>query len=77
MSKVLTYNPEQKVPSLFPHYVDWIRKGKVEHHFTWEMCQTNPGGMLVESMDFHGKGNSKDGKKSKHERNICFKNQVK
>lgn len=41
------------------------------------MCQTNPGGILVEAMNFNGKGKSKDGKKSKHERNICFKNQVK
>lgn len=38
MSKISTYNPEWKVPLIFPQYADWISKEKDKHHFSCQVC---------------------------------------
>lgn len=38
MSKISTYNPEWKVPLLFPQYADWISKEKDKHHLSCQVC---------------------------------------
>ena len=68
-----THSPEWELPSLFPQYAHWVSKGKHKHYFTCKVCQTNSlklSNMGVEALKLHVKGNSKDGKKSKHKGNM-------
>ena len=73
MSKISAYNPQWEVTLPFSQYADRVSKGKENIHFTCKVYETNSlkrSNMGVEALKTYVRRNSKNGKKSKHERNM-------